>query len=88
VAGFLPLVTLGLINVGGWEGLKEKLPPAYLHAWAGLNNPLGVEWFSLIKGLGFVLSFGYWCTDFLVVQRAAHRTPQRLKIRRLRRFPL
>jgi solute:Na+ symporter, SSS family len=74
VAGFLPLVTLGLINVGGWEGLKEKLQPEYLHAWAGLNsprdNPLGVEWFSLIMGLGFVLSFGYWCTDFLVVQRA------------------
>jgi solute:Na+ symporter, SSS family len=74
VAGFLPLVTLGLINVGGWQGLKEKLQPAYLHAWAGLNNPrdnpLGVEWFSLIMGLGFVLSFGYWCTDFLVVQRA------------------
>src|ERR1700751_3538644 len=74
VAGFLPLVTLGLINVGGWEGLKEKLQPEYLHAWAGLNsprdNPLGVEWFSLIMGLGFVLSFGYWCTDFLVVHRA------------------
>ena len=87
VAGFLPLVTLGLINVGGWEGLKEKLKPEYLHAWAGLSNPrdnpLGVEWFSLIMGLGFVLSFGYWCTDFLVVQRAmaadsmasARRTP-------------
>jgi solute:Na+ symporter, SSS family len=87
VAGFLPLVMLGLINVGGWQGLQQKLPPAYLHAWAGLdnpkNNPLGVEWFSLIMGLGFVLSFGYWCTDFLVVQRAmaadsmasARRTP-------------
>jgi SSS family solute:Na+ symporter len=44
---------------------------------------MGVEWFSLIMGLGFVLSFGYWCTDFLVVQRAmaadsmtaARRTP-------------
>jgi len=74
VAGFFPLVTLGLINVGGWQGLQQKLQPAYLHAWAGLNspqnNPLGVEWFSLIMGLGFVLSFGYWCTDFLVIQRA------------------
>jgi solute:Na+ symporter, SSS family len=87
VAGFLPLVTLGLINVGGWQGLQQKLPPVYLHAWAGLDNPhdnpLGVEWFSLVMGLGFVLSFGYWCTDFLVVQRAmaadsmasARRTP-------------
>jgi solute:Na+ symporter, SSS family len=87
VAGFVPLVTLGLIDVGGWDGLRQKLEPAYLHAWSGLdnpqNNPLGVEWFSLIMGLGFVLSFGYWCTDFLVVQRAmaadsmasARRTP-------------
>src|SRR5689334_24502592 len=45
--------------------------------------PVGVEWFGLVMGLGFVLSFGYWCTDFLVVQRAmaaesmsaARRTP-------------
>src|SRR5256885_9440626 len=47
------------------------------------QNPVGVEWFGLVMGLGFVLSFGYWCTDFLVVQRAmaansmtaARRTP-------------
>ena len=46
-------------------------------------NPMGVEWFGMVMGLGFVLSFGYWCTDFLVVQRAmaadsmsaARRTP-------------
>jgi SSS family solute:Na+ symporter len=87
VAGFAPLVFLGLKNVGGWSGLKEKLPSAFVHAWSGMgsphNNPLGVEWFSLVMGLGFVLSFGYWCTDFLVVQRAmaadsmsaARRTP-------------
>jgi SSS family solute:Na+ symporter len=73
--------------VSGWEGLKQKLAPSFVHARSGLNspqnNPLGVEWFSLIMGLGFVLSFGYWCTDFLVVQRAtaadsmasARRTP-------------
>ncbi|MFY9986586.1 MAG: sodium:solute symporter family protein [Chthoniobacterales bacterium] len=87
VAGFAPLVFLGLKNVGGWSGLKEKLPSAFVHTWSGMgnphNNPLGVEWFSLVMGLGFVLSFGYWCTDFLVVQRAmaadsmsaARRTP-------------
>jgi SSS family solute:Na+ symporter len=87
VAGFAPLVFLGLKNVGGWSGLKEKLPSAFVHVWSGMgsphNNPLGVEWFSLVMGLGFVLSFGYWCTDFLVVQRAmaadsmsaARRTP-------------
>ena len=87
VAGFLPLVWLGLRNVGGWAGLKARLAPDYTHAWLGMGNAqtnrLGVEWFGLAMGLGFVLSFGYWCTDFLVVQRAmaadslsaARRTP-------------
>jgi len=87
VAGFLPLVWLGLRNVGGWEGLKHSLPSNFTHSWEGMShastNPLGVEAFGLSMGLGFVLSFGYWCTDFLVVQRAmaadsmsaARRTP-------------
>ncbi|HXE63682.1 MAG TPA: sodium:solute symporter family protein [Bryobacteraceae bacterium] len=97
IAGFLPLVALGLKDVGGWAGLKQKLavvsvahgfaPGAYSHSWTYLGspaaNPMGVEWFSMVMGLGFVLSFGYWCTDFLVVQRAmasesmsaARRTP-------------
>jgi SSS family solute:Na+ symporter len=87
VAGFFPLVFLGLRSVGGWEGLKQKVPPSFSHAWQGMGspetNPLGVEVFGLAMGLGFVLSFGYWCTDFLVVQRAmaadsmtsARRTP-------------
>src|SRR5579883_734007 len=74
VAGFLPLVWVGLKNVGGWSGLKAALPAAYTHSWHGMtnphNNPLGVEWFGLAMGLGFVLSFGYWCTDFLVIQTA------------------
>ena len=87
VAGFLPLVWLGLRNVGGWAGLKATLGSGYTHSWIGMGsahtNRLGVEWFGLAMGLGFVLSFGYWCTDFLVVQRAmaadsmsaARRTP-------------
>ncbi len=87
VAGLLPLVFLGLKNVGGWEGIKAKLDAGYVHSWAGFGsastNRMGVEWFGLAMGLGFVLSFGYWCTDFLVVQRAmaadsmrsARRTP-------------
>jgi SSS family solute:Na+ symporter len=87
VAGFLPLVCLGLKNVGGWQGLSEKVPAGFTHVWQGMSSsetsPLGVEWFGLAMGLGFVLSFGYWCTDFLVVQRAmaadsmsaARRTP-------------
>lgn len=72
--GFLPLVVIGLIDVGGWNGLVEKVPPGFTHSWANLGspaaNPMGIEWFGMIMGLGFVLSFGYWCTDFLVVQRA------------------
>jgi SSS family solute:Na+ symporter len=97
VFGFAPLVFLGLREVGGWAGLTARLteaaatrglaPGAYTHAWQGMSsaatNPVGVEWFGLVMGLGFVLSFGYWCTDFLVVQRAmaadsmtaARRTP-------------
>ena len=87
VAGFLPLVWLGLKNVGGWTGLKAQLDPSYVHSWRGMehaySNRLGVDCFGLVMGLGFVLSFGYWCTDFLVIQRAmaadsmsaARRTP-------------
>jgi SSS family solute:Na+ symporter len=97
VLGFLPLVLLGLKDVGGWAGLTAKLnvvatdagfaPGAWTESWRHLNspaaNPMGVEWFGMVMGLGFVLSFGYWCTDFLVVQRAmaadsmsaARRTP-------------
>ena len=97
VFGFVPLVFLGLKAVGGWNGLTTQLQAysvahgypadAYTHAWRTMGdasqNPIGVEWFGLVMGLGFVLSFGYWCTDFLVVQRAmaadsmtaARRTP-------------
>src|SRR5438552_12592419 len=87
IAGLLPLVLLGLKNVGGWHGLTQKLSPSLTHSWKGMgnahNNGFGIEWFGLVMGLGFVLSFGYWCTDFLVVQRAmaadsmnsARRTP-------------
>jgi len=74
VCGFAPLAWLGLRDAGGWSGLASTLPPTFTHVWANLGrpdaNPLGVEWFGVVMGLGFVLSFGYWCTDFLVVQRA------------------
>jgi SSS family solute:Na+ symporter len=97
VLGFAPLVYLGLKNVGGFSGLTARLETvatangytsgAWSHSWANMSspsaNPMGVEWFGMVMGLGFVLSFGYWCTDFLVVQRAmaansmaaARRTP-------------
>ena len=97
VLGFLPLVCLGLYDVGGWTGLKAQLATyavsqhypktAWTSVWANMgssaSNPTHVEWFGMVAGLGFVLAFGYWCTDFLVVQRAmaaesmsaARRTP-------------
>jgi solute:Na+ symporter, SSS family len=103
VFGFAPLVFLGLKQVGGWDGLVQKLGAvavnpanpagkafaegAWTQSWAHMGspnaNPMGVEWFGMVMGLGFVLSFAYWCTDFLVVQRAmaansmsaARRTP-------------
>jgi SSS family solute:Na+ symporter len=97
VFGFTPLVFLALKDIGGWSALKEKLipvatgqgfaPGTWSQSWAHMGtttaNPMGVEWFGMVMGLGFVLSFGYWCTDFLVVQRAmaansmsaARRTP-------------
>jgi SSS family solute:Na+ symporter len=86
VFGLLPVSIIGLIRCGGMEGLAKALPSGYMHLWAGTataNNPMGVDWIGLLSGLGFVLSFGYWCTDFLVIQRAlaaedlpaAQRTP-------------
>jgi len=73
VIGFAPLVFIGLKDIGGWEGLKANLPSNMLHSWkftGTTDNPMGVNWFGVFFGLGFVLSFGYWCTNFLVVQRA------------------
>ena len=74
IAGFLPLVLLGLKNVGGWNGLKAALPVAYMHEWKGVmhasTNPMGIDIIGLGMGLGFVLGSGYWCTDFLVIQTA------------------
>lgn len=74
VFGFTPLVTLGVRDLGGWQAMLDRVPEGFRHAWSGMGtaagNPMGIEWFGMVMGLGFVLSFGYWCTDFLVVQRA------------------
>jgi len=74
IAGFFPLVYLGLKNIGGWEGLKASVPMQYMHEWKGVahasTNPMGIEIIGLGMGLGFVLGSGYWCTDFLVIQTA------------------
>ena len=76
--------TLGLADTAS----KTFPADAWTSAWKPLlagpaSNPMGVDWFAMVFGLGFVLSFGYWCTNFLVVQRAmaaknmsaARRTP-------------
>lgn len=87
IAGIAPLVYIGMRKAGGWHGIMTHVTDAKLHVWQGLDspahNPMGVDAFSMVFGLGFVLAFGYWCTDFLVVQRAmasknlnnAQRTP-------------
>ncbi len=87
VVGFAPLAILAIVKAGGWKGMAERIPPVMTHAWrymgSATENPMGVDWFGMVAGLGFVLSFGYWCTNFLVVQRAmaadsmsgARRTP-------------
>ncbi|MFC7382712.1 sodium:solute symporter family protein [Sphaerisporangium rhizosphaerae] len=78
LAGLIPVTVLGLIKVGGFSGLADKvrrsaLGEPGLHAWANTGsadaNPLGAHWIGIVLGLGFVLSFGYWTTNFAEVQR-------------------
>jgi SSS family solute:Na+ symporter len=79
VAALLPLTLVGLHKVGGYGGLKDKITAAgdgaaQLNSWPGTNltgieNPV-LSVIGLVFGLGFVLSFGYWTTNFVEVQRA------------------
>jgi SSS family solute:Na+ symporter len=93
LAALIPIAVIGLHDVGGWGGLQDKIKQskigeAGLHALQGTNpgdvtNPIGVSWIGIVFGLGFVLAFGYWTTNFAEVQRAlsaknlnaAQRTP-------------
>ncbi|GAA3626575.1 sodium:solute symporter family protein [Streptomyces chitinivorans] len=91
LAGLIPLTVLALIRVGGWSGLSDSLTASqggnFVSAWGGTgigsDNPLGANWLTIVLGLGFALSFGYWTTNFAEVQRAlsaknlsaAQRTP-------------
>src|ERR1700754_317586 len=77
-AGAALIPILGLIEAGGWQNLKAQIAANvgssdYTHLWSTLgsfrDNPMGVHWTGIVFGLGFVISFGYWTTDFLVVQR-------------------
>ncbi len=76
--GGIVVSIVGLIEAGGWSGMvariHERWPGQdYTHMWNGLgnfsDNPMGIHWTGIVLGLGFVISFGYWTTDFLVVQR-------------------
>src|SRR3954464_7705157 len=93
LAALIPIAIVGLHDVGGWNGLQDKFKEtkvgeAGLHALQGTGvgdvvNPIGVSWIGIVFGLGFVLAFGYWTTNFAEVQRAlsardlsaAQRTP-------------
>jgi SSS family solute:Na+ symporter len=77
--GALIIPILGMLEVGGWSGLVVKIHERmhsndYVHLWSTLGsfsgNPMGVHWTGILFGLGGVIAFGYWTTDFLVVQRA------------------
>src|SRR5271154_1803021 len=77
-AGAAMIPILGLIEAGSWTNLKAQIAANvgrsdYTHLWSTLghfkDNPMGVHWTGIVFGLGFVISFGYWTTDFLVVQR-------------------
>ena len=83
--GSLLIPILGLIHVGGWSGMMKAIErnapiihPTVQNAdftslWRNLasfdTNPMGIDWFGMVFGLGLAVSFGYWCTDFLQVQR-------------------
>jgi len=76
--GALLIPILGLLEAGGWNGLQQRIAAnlgnaSYTHLWGTLgsftDNPMGIHWTGIVLGLGWVISFGYWTTDFLVVQR-------------------
>jgi len=76
--GALVIPILGLTETGGWSALKERIAREYsaqdyTHLWSTLgsfqDNPMGIHWTGIVLGLGAIISFGYWTTDFLVVQR-------------------
>ena len=76
--GALLIPILGLVEAGGWDGMVARIArnfpgQDYTHLWRTMgsftDNPMGIHWTGIVLGLGWVISFGYWTTDFLVVQR-------------------
>ncbi|GIU78423.1 MAG: sodium:solute symporter [Bryobacteraceae bacterium] len=77
-AGALVIPIVGLIEAGGWDGMVARIQANFAgqdftHLWRTMgsftDNPMGIHWTGIVLGLGWVISFGYWTTDFLVVQR-------------------
>ncbi len=72
--GLFLVSVLGLVEIGGWDQLFSKVPASFSTLWSTSGDPsqngMEITWAGIVLGLGFVLSFGYWTTDFLVVQRA------------------
>lgn len=72
--GLFLVTVLGIVEIGGIDEIMARIPPSFSGLWANSGDPtlngMAVTWGGLVLGLGFVLSFGYWTTDFLVVQRA------------------
>ena len=76
--GALLIPIIGLIETRGWDGMVARIAhnfpgQDYTHLWRTMgsftDNPMGIHWTGIVLGLGWVISFGYWTTDFLVVQR-------------------
>ncbi len=76
--GSLIVPILGLIEAGGWKGMVERIAANFpgqdfTHMWrttgSFADNPMGIHWTGIVFGWGLAISFGYWCTDFLIIQR-------------------
>jgi solute:Na+ symporter, SSS family len=76
--GCLVIPVVGLIETGGWTGMVHRIQANFpgqdfLHMWSTTgtfsSNPMGTHWTGIVFGWGLAISFGYWTTDFLVVQR-------------------
>jgi len=76
--GCLIVPVVGLIETGGWNGMVQRIAQNFpgqdfTHMWSTTgsfaDNPMGIHWTGIVFGWGLAISFGYWCTDFLIIQR-------------------
>jgi solute:Na+ symporter, SSS family len=74
VAGLVPMAFAVYRSFHGVRGILGRLPPAAAHVWTSMPvaspRTATLDVFGVVFGLGLVLSFGYWCTDFVLIQRA------------------